>query len=120
MKLIEINFEGLPPTVNHTYGAKGKIRYKDKEIKVFQHGVINLLKTQWQNKGVYDGRIAFYVIFVTNNHRRWDIDNRFKALQDCFAPAGILKDDSQIDRIVAERKYSNECRTFLTLETIDE
>ena len=50
--LIEIEFEGLPPTVNHMYGTARKYRYKSLEAREYQEYAINKIREQWQNKPV--------------------------------------------------------------------
>ena len=75
--LIEIEFEGLPPTVNHMYGRARKYRYKSLEAREYQEYAMNKIHEQWQNKPV-----CLSILFETSNHRRWDIYHRVKALQD--------------------------------------
>ena len=59
--------------------------------------------------------MALSLVFTAPNKRRWDIDNRVKAIQDCLARAGIIKDDTQIDKLEAERVYGKEAKTRLIL-----
>lgn len=37
------------------------------------------------------------------DHRRYDIDNRLKALLDALVDAHVMKDDSMVDKIILER-----------------
>lgn len=60
-------------------------------------------------------RLELAIEFIVKDKRRWDIDNRVKALQDCLISAGILKDDSQIDSLHVIRSHSNTASTHLRL-----
>ncbi len=96
-ELLKVKFEALPPTVNHMHiNAHGR-RIKTQACREFQEQTTAVLQQLWRNKPPYTGRVALHVIFTTNNRRRWDIDNRVKALQDCLTMAGVIKDDCQID-----------------------
>ena len=113
--LINLEIEGLPPTVNHMHmKARGRV-FRTKACKDFQDFVTLKLKSLWGNKEPFTGRVALEITFTTNNKRRWDLDNRLKALQDCLTMAGIIKDDSQIDKILLLRNYGSENKTVLRL-----
>ena len=116
--LISITLKSLPPTVNHMYmNAHGR-RFRTAECREYQEYAVEQLKAVWNNKPLFTGRAALFITLSTNNRRRWDIDNRMKALQDCLTMAGIIKDDSQIDFIQIERLYEKDTRTNLTLKEI--
>ena len=48
------------------------------------------------------------VLFTVKVKRRWDIDNRLKALLDCLELGGAIKDDSQIWGLAAHRVSGEE------------
>ena len=101
--LLDLEFEGLPPTVNHIYrGAKGW-RYLTQETRNFQERITALLREQWRNKKSYTGPVFLSIFFYPDNERRWDIDNRVKALQDCLEKAGIIANDTQINALYVTR-----------------
>ena len=52
----------------------------------------------------YTGRLEVFVSLHPANNRRSDIDNNMKSLLDGLQAAGVFIDDSQIDRLVIERK----------------
>ena len=117
--LIKVEFEGLPPTVNHMYmNAQGR-RFRTKECREFQDKTTLILKSLW-SKEPYLGRVALSVDFLTSNRRRWDLDNRLKALQDCLQLSGVIKDDSQVDAIFLKRCYSKKNATILILSEISD
>ena len=100
--LLDLEFEGLPPTVNHIYrGAKGW-RYLTQETREFQDRITVLLCEQWQDKETYTGPVFLSIFFYPDNKRRWDMDNRVKALQDCLEKAGIIANDTQINALYVE------------------
>ena len=119
-ELINIELEGLPPTVNHMYiGARSR-RFRSKECKDYQEYVINKIVPLRAREWPYSGCMALTVVFTASNKRRWDIDNRVKALQDCLSAAGIIKDDSQIDLLIIKRVYGNKAKTQLILSKLKE
>lgn len=112
-ELLDVSLIGLPPTVNQMYRNAGiRIRYKTEAVKEYQWDVINML-TQFRVGKAFSGRVAVQISFhvPAKSKRRWDIDNRLKVLLDCLQPAGIIKDDSQIDFITAERIFSQKIQT---------
>ena len=113
-KLLDIELEGLPPTVNHLYLQHGGRRYKSPEGRVYQEQVCAEMSRQW-NGAPYSGHAELSITYRTKDKRRWDIDNRVKALQDCLVMSGVLKDDSQIRRLIVERTDSDVTGTLLQL-----
>ena len=115
--LLDMEFEGLPPTVNHMYRMHGRYKFKTSEARSYQERITAQIREAWQDKTTYKGRAALTIIFFTNNHKRWDIDNRVKALQDCLNMAGVIGDDTQIDTLQVFRKYVKDGKdlTHLTL-----
>ena len=100
-----MQFEGLPPTVNHMYRMHGRYKFKTSEARSYQERITAQIREVWQNKGIYTGRASLLIQFLTNNHKRWDIDNRVKAIQDCLNMAGVIGDDTQIDNLSVTRIY---------------
>lgn len=101
--LIQLDFDGLPPTVNHMYGRRGSLTFKSAELDMWQIGIADMLRELWQGKEAYSGEVSVHVDFITNNKRKWDVDNRLKALIDCLAKAGVIRDDRQVAGITAWR-----------------
>ena len=118
--LIKLELDGLPPTVNHMYlNARGR-RFRTEECQTYQ--LLTTLKLQrlWNDKPPFEGRAALHVVLTVANRRRWDIDNRLKALQDCLQLAGVIKDDRQIDYLSIKRLYTAKNGTVLTLSSMDD
>ena len=103
--LLELELEGLPPTVNHLYrtGRTG-YRYKTAGGRKYQEQVSFLLAQKWQGRPAYSGEVDLRIEFIVKSRRKWDIDNRVKALQDCLNMAKILQDDSQVQILHVERR----------------
>lgn len=101
--LIQLEFDGLPPTVNHMYGRRGSLTFKSAELDMWQIGVADMLRELWQGSEPYSGEVAVIVEFQTNSKRKWDVDNRLKALIDCLPKGGIIRDDRQVAGITARR-----------------
>ena len=125
--LINLKFNGLPPTVNQMYrnstfgSCRYTRRYKTAACRKFQESLVALLKAQWNGKTQILQRVSLYVNFSQKDRRRWDIDNRIKSLQDCLQLSGIIKDDSQIDLLILERQHgSKESTTQLILRLLED
>ena len=113
---LDIELIGLPPSVNHMYRTGSRSRYKTLEVREYQQYAVHKLREAWSGRKTLTGRIEMRLVFQTNNRRRWDIDNRVKALQDCLSIAGVIRDDTQIDRLYVERKYGSKTGTKVVLE----
>lgn len=90
-ELFSMELEGLPPTVNHLYrSTRSGARYKTAEGKQYQQQISASIKALWAGRPAYTGAVELRITFETDDRRRWDIDNRIKALQDCLSMAGVL------------------------------
>ena len=107
--LLSITLDGLPPTVNHLYRTGGRHRYKTAEGAAYQEATAAEMRAQREMlparncRGPYLGPVALHIVMTSRTRRRWDLDNRVKAVQDCLQMAGIIKDDSQITELVVRR-----------------
>lgn len=107
--LLSITLDGLPPTVNHLYRTGGRHRYKTAEGVAYQEATAAKMRAQREMLparrcvGPYLGPVALHIVMTSRTRRRWDLDNRVKAVQDCLQMAGIIKDDSQITELVVRR-----------------
>ena len=114
--LLELELEGLPPTVNHLYrtGRTG-YRYKTESGRRYQEQISLLLAQEWKGRPAYSGEVELRIEFIVKSRRKWDIDNRVKALQDCLNMAKILQDDSQVQILHVERRKGNADMTRLEI-----
>lgn len=113
--LIQLEFDGLPPTVNHMYGRRGSLTFKSAELDMWQIGVADMLRELWQGSEPYSGEVAVIVEFMTNSKRKWDVDNRLKALIDCLPKGGIIRDDRQVASIEARRVMGDKDMTGIEI-----
>ena len=115
-ELLTIELEGLPPTVNHLYRSTSTgRRYKTSAGLDYQQLTANAIIEAWGDKPPYTGNIELRLTFLTSNNRRWDIDNRVKAIQDCLSMAGVILDDRQVITLHVERHYGTATKTILTV-----
>ena len=116
-KLLELEIDSLPPSVNSMYRTSFRTaRYKRAEISRWQDDVSLKMRQEWNNPYPYDGKVQVHIVFTVENNRRWDIDNRLKALLDCFMEAEVIYDDSQIWGLFAERVKVERSSTQIVLE----
>lgn len=104
----EIVLDGLPPTVNHAYRKrKGAGMFMTKDCKAWIDQAVWQTKQQYRGAPIA-GRVAVLVLYRTKSRRRWDIDNRSKALLDALTHADVWVDDSQIDHLDIHREIDGE------------
>lgn len=108
-----------PPSVNH-YKKIGKIvktktgklyqqRVNNNDTKMFYFEVYQIGKKSMPSEGFkfHDGEeidLEVRVDLHPPHERRYDVDNRMKVLCDSLMHAKIIKDDSQIRRLIVEKK----------------
>lgn len=114
IELLRLVLAGLPPTANQMYrtGRNGQ-RYKRVEVEEWQESVAEQMREAWNNPLAFMGEVKVRIEFRVNGKRRWDIDNRLKALLDCLEKGGVIKDDAQIAGIEARRIIGEETETVI-------
>lgn len=120
-ELARVELLGLPPTVNHLYRtSRNGIRYKTAQGREWQNVTAAVMAMAKTNRKPYGGDVALEIVFRTADRRKWDIDNRVKALQDCLAMAGVIEDDRQIQRLHVERQAGTQTATTVTVLELGE
>ena len=109
MRLMAAKLDGLPPTVNHLYRtARNSRRYKTHEGKEWQRQAAAVFADSYVLPEPYAGDVELNVYFLTADRRRWDIDNRVKALMDALMMGGVIRDDTQVKALHVERETVQE------------
>ena len=100
MLMIELPF---PPSINHAWKlrvvGKRAMVYMSQEALNFRAEVKRRVGTITSTKA----RLSVTITLYAPNKRRYDIDNRVKAVLDAFTHAGVWDDDEQIDMITVFR-----------------
>ena len=118
--LLDLVLPGLPPTVNHVYRTgRGIARYKTSEGRRYQEQVAQIMDTFRKNDMPWDGPTSVKIVFTSKNHLPWDVDNRIKVLQDCLAPAGVIKNDKQVVELYARREHGEEDKTHIIVRRFE-
>ncbi|MBQ9566202.1 MAG: RusA family crossover junction endodeoxyribonuclease [Synergistaceae bacterium] len=117
--LLRVDLPGLPPTVNSMYRTYRRAsRTKTLETRKWQEWATAIIASAWGDRPPYEGFVTLEIFLQPQTNGHWDADNRFKALQDCLTPAGVIEDDSQVIRPVAERCLKgDEAITRLVVKT---
>lgn len=114
----------MPPSVNSLYGVNRDTgqKYLLAEQRQFRSSVISIVRAAMRapegRVPALEGRVELVVGFYQVNRQRQDISNRLKALEDALTHAGAYHDDSQIDRITAERRYGSSAECVVELREI--
>lgn len=98
--MIELPF---PPSVNHAWKHRVVGRhatvYLSAEALKFRSEVRGLIGVM-----IATGeRLSVTITLYAPNNRKYDIDNRVKAILDAFTHAGVWVDDEQVDMLVVIR-----------------
>jgi crossover junction endodeoxyribonuclease RusA len=90
----------MPPTVNHSSGptANGG-RFLTAEHRAFRNEVTLRVVAAGSPMFGPQARLTLDITLIPGDRRKWDLDNRIKALQDALQCAGVYADDEQIDEI---------------------
>lgn len=78
------------------------------------------MRTANKNYQAYAGEVGLYIDLMSTDKRRWDVDNRIKALQDCLASAGVIKNDTQVIELHARRVHGNDEKTNVMIYKLAE
>jgi len=95
----------LPPTVNTAFYTdfKSRTRHKNKAYRDFIENCAYHFMGKVKEAYMEDIEVEYNFIF--KDKRRRDICNYEKALSDTLVYYGVIKDDSQIKRMVIEGYY---------------
>ena len=115
VKVAEFELKSLPPTVNNLYGRLRNTVYKKPFVRKWQNETIDYLIGEWKNRPALTKELELRIEFSSKDHRKWDIDNRIKPLQDCLERAGIIQNDRQIESLQVKRKYGEQESTHIIL-----
>lgn len=91
-----------PPSVNHYWRRVGNRTLISREGRAYRQRVCAIL--DGKRPDTMTGPIAVQVDVHPPDRRRRDLDNVLKALLDALEAAGVYENDSQIVRLVAEKR----------------
>ena len=95
----------FPPSVNRIWRQHGGRTLISREYRAWKSQALDHLAVQRLGETPPEwlsGRLSVYIYLQPDNHRRWDIDNRTKAVLDAIENIGF--DDAQVDVLHVERQ----------------
>lgn len=101
------NYKKIGRTIKTKSGKYYQQRINSYETKIFYYEVwviVNNLNAIKQIPVPLDKEISITVYLHPPDKRKRDIDNPIKVLLDSLVRAGLIKDDSQISRLLIERR----------------
>ena len=97
-----------PPSVNHYYRRVGPRTLISREGRAYRKQVCAILAArhggQASGEPIFTGPIEVKVELYPPDRRRRDVDNALKSLLDALEKGGAYNNDSQIVRLVAEKR----------------
>lgn len=94
----------FPPSVNHYWRRVGAKTLISRQGRLYRDHCTELLAGM---ESFGDARLEVEIMVHPPDRRRRDLDNLTKASLDALVHGGLIDDDSQIDRLVLERR---ECK----------
>ncbi|HAN99482.1 MAG TPA: hypothetical protein DCQ98_19585 [Planctomycetaceae bacterium] len=99
--MIELSLP-FPPSVNHYWRRVGARTLVSRTGRAYRATIVALLRDRAAPP--LQERLTVEIEVHPPDRRRRDLDNLLKALIDALAHAGLYADDSQIDRLLIERR----------------
>ena len=96
-----------PPSVNHYWLARGKMRFLSAAAKKFRYDVAalcHMFSLVNHSKYPFLGRLNVHIDVFPPDRRIRDIDNLLKSTLDSLTHARVYLDDSQIDKLTIVRR----------------
>ena len=88
----------FPPSVNTYYRRGAHTTYMSKGGREYKAKVAEYIAESNTPK-LGASRLSLEIVLWPKDKRKYDIDNRIKALLDSLQDAGVFDDDEQIDQI---------------------
>jgi len=88
----------FPPSVNTYYRRGAHATYMSKQGREYKKAVAEYIAESNTPK-LGAARLSLEIVLWPKDKRKYDIDNRIKALLDSLQDAGVFDDDEQIDQI---------------------
>jgi crossover junction endodeoxyribonuclease RusA len=88
----------FPPSVNSYYRRGAHATYMSKGGREYKAKVAEYIAESNSPK-LGAARLSLEIVLWPKDKRKFDIDNRIKALLDSLQDAGVFDDDEQIDQI---------------------
>lgn len=107
----------LPTPTNNAYATSRGRWYKPPKIKAWEDEALWEIKKQWNTYG--NQRMLGDVAVMIDWHivRERDVDGAIKPILDIFERAGVYKNDSQVQMVIA-RKYKSK-KAYCTVDIDD-
>jgi len=98
----------VPPSANHIWRNVSGVMMLSKPARAYRKAVGEAVLLRSPGVSLpLTGRLKLTIMLTTANHRRRDLDNCIKPLQDALTHAGVWLDDEQIDVLVVHRHPPN-------------
>lgn len=103
MSALTINLP-VPPSTNHLWRNVRGVVVLSKTARDYRKAVGEAVLMRGPGVSLpLTGRLKLSITLTTANHRRRDLDNCIKAIQDALTHAGVWLDDEQIDVLTIHR-----------------
>lgn len=86
-----------PPSVNHLYAVVNGRKVLSAKGRAYLLAVDESVHRQLWGQSFGSARVAYTATVFPPDHRRRDLSNLVKAVEDALTKAGVWNDDSQVD-----------------------
>lgn len=95
-------FLPFPPSVNSLWRtARGRM-YRSTRYTTWLQRAGDAVSGVWRSNPI-SGPVSVEIRVYGDSQRRWDLDNRCKAVLDLLQDQGVIEDDEQVHHLVMHR-----------------
>ena len=92
----------FPPSVNRLWRSGRGHVYPSKRYQEWRDRAAEAVRDAWSGATIL-GALSVEIRLYGDSRRRWDIDNRAKAVLDLLERMEVIGDDTQVHRLVLHR-----------------
>ena len=109
----------FPPSLNSMYRRSGNHIHISARGRAYKAECCKLMSSYGLDGERLLNRLKIRLKIHAPNKRKFDLDNRFKAVLDALQASGFIEDDEQIDKLSIERGAIDEQKQGYVVVMVD-